>query len=498
MNEPVINGEPITTGLPALDDILGGGYARNRAHLIEGRPGAGKTTLALQFLVAGSLIGEAGLYITLSESREELLYVGKCHGMDLGQVEICELAPPELTLDPGMEQTILYASDLELSETVQQLMATVRAIRPRRVVLDSLSEIRLLSQNPLRFRRQARALKDFFAQQGCTVIFLDGADDDALDAANLHSLVHGVIRLEHAATGYGSERRRLRVYKMRARKFIGGYHDYKILTGGITIYPRLIASNHGRSESVGGKIASGVKALDAMLEGGIDRGNCTVLVGPSGVGKTTLCMQFMHAMLTAGEKTLFVSFDETERNFRRRNKGLGIDLAPMQADGRFQFYAADPAELAPGELIETIRVAVEAGATGVVIDSLNGYRHAMPDEKFLLLQLHELVTYLNDNNVVTVLIISQSGLIGEIDSHFDMTYLSDAVIILRYFELNGDVRRAISVMKSRTGNHAKTVTEFTIGGTGISIGDILFDLSGVLMGGPVVAGEPRAGKPDMA
>ena len=255
----IADGEPITSGLATLDMILGGGYAANRAHLIEGRPGAGKTTLALQFLVAGAALGEKGLYITLSESQEELLYVARNHGMDLTGVEICELVPPELTLNDDMKQTVIYASDLELSETVQLLIAEVLKTKARRVVLDSLSEIRLLSQDPLRFRRQARALKHFFAQQGCTVIFLDDIDEVAKENVNLHSLVHGVIRLEHAANSYGSERRRIRVYKMRARKFIGGYHDYRIIAGGVTIFPRLITSNEGQSKVIGGKVASGVR-----------------------------------------------------------------------------------------------------------------------------------------------------------------------------------------------------------------------------------------------
>lgn len=485
----IADGEPITSGLATLDMILGGGYAANRTHLIEGRPGAGKTTLALQFLVAGAALGEKGLYITLSESREELLYVARNHGMDLTGVEICELIPPELTLNDDLEQTVINASDLELSETVRQLIAAVRAANPRRVVLDSLSEIRLLSQDPLRFRRQAHTLKHFFAQQGCTVIFLDDVDEVTGENVNLHSLVHGVIRLEHAANSYGSERRRIRVYKMRARKFIGGYHDYRIVSGGVTIFPRLIASSEGQSKKIGGKVASGVILLDEMLDGGLERGNSTLIIGPSGVGKTSLAMQFIGGMLNAGEKILFIAFDETERNFCRRNKGLGTDLKSAMADGRFQFYAADPAELAPGELTETIRANVEAGVTGIVIDSLNGYRHAMPEEKFLLLQLHELITFLNDKNIVTVLIVSQSGLIGAVRSPFEMTYLSDSVIILRYFEMHGEIRRAVSIMKSRTGPHAISLREFNINQHGVTIGNVLVNLSGVLTGMPAPTSE---------
>ena len=489
MKDAIAHGEPTSSGLATLDVILGGGYAANRAHLIEGRPGAGKTTLALQFLVAGNAIGESGLYITLSENREELLYVAGTHGMDMSNITICELVPPETSLDAEMEQTILYASDLELNETIALLMATVRAAKPHRVVLDSLLEIRLLCQTPLRFRRQARALKNFFSQQGCTVVFLDDVDESVIDNVNLHSLVHGVIRLEHAANAYGSERRRLRVYKMRARKFIGGYHDYKIINGGIQIFPRLIASNEGRAKRIGGKVASGLIALDAMLDGGLDRGTSTVIIGPGGVGKTSLGMQYIHAMLQAGEKTLFISFDETERNFCRRNEGIGIDLAPMLADGRFQFYSADPAELAPGELTEMIRMNVETGVTGIVIDSLNGYRHAMPEDKFMLMQLHELVTFLDDKNIVTILIVCQSGIIGTMQSPFEIKYLSNTVLLLRYFEYDSEMRRAISVMKSRTGPHSNSVHEFSIDKAGMRIGDVLANISGVLAGMPVYSGE---------
>ena len=482
MIPPIAQGKPISSGLPTLDVILGGGFAANRAHLIEGRPGSGKTTLALQFLVAGSAIGERGLYLTLSESRDELLHVARSHGMDLSNIEISELVPPETTLAAEMEQSILYASDLELIETMQVLMDTVRAARPRRVVLDSLSEIRMLCQNPLRFRRQARALKNFFAAMDCTVVMLDGVDDEMSDDINLHSLVHGVIRLEHSANSYGSERRRLRVYKMRAGTFIGGYHDYKIVNGGIKVFPRLIASTEGQSERTGGRVASGIAALDDMLHGGLDRGTSTLIFGPSGVGKTTLGMQFIHRMALDGERTLFISFDETERNFCRRNKGLGIDLAPMFADGRFQFYAADPAEMAPGELTEAICQNVEAGVTGVVIDSLNGYRHAMPEEKFLLLQLHELVTFLDNKNVTTILIVCQSGLLGTVESPFEIAYLADTVLLMRYFEVNREIRRAVSVVKSTTGPHAITLREFGITSHGVSVGDDLVELSHVFTG----------------
>ncbi len=494
MTNAIASGDAIPTGLAALDTILGGGYAANRAHLIEGRPGSGKTTLALQFLTAGGALGEAGLYITLSESREELLYVAQTHGMDLTGIVIHELVPPELSLNAEMAQSVVYASDLELSETVQLVMAAVRAANPRRVVFDSLSEIRLLAQNPLRYRRQVLALKHFFVQQGCTVIFLDDITE-ASDDVNLHSLVHGVIRLEQTAISYGAERRRLRVFKMRARKFIGGYHDYKILMGGVQIYPRLIASNERRPVSIGGQVGTGVTALDEMVGGGLDRGTSTLIIGPSGAGKSTLALQFVHAMLGAGEKALFISFDETERNFRRRNEGLGLDLAPATAEGRFQFRSIDPAELTPGELTEMIRLHVEDGFTGIVLDSLTGYQHAMPEEKFLLLQMHDLVTFLNERNVMTILVLAQAGMVGQMQSPFDMTYLADAVLLMRYFEIQGQIHRALSVLKRRTGSHEIALREFTIGPGGVAVGAALTELSGVLTGVPVPIGDRTPAKP---
>lgn len=495
MTAAVADGDPISSGLPTLDVILGGGFAANRAHLIEGRPGSGKTTLALQFLVAGSAIGERGLYLTLSESRSELLHVAKTHGMDLSNITISELVPTEVTLAAEMEQTIFHASDLELSETVQALMDTVRAVNPRRVVLDSLSEIRMLCQNPLRFRRQARALKNFFAQSGCTVVLLDGVDEQLSDDINLHSLVHGVIRLEHNANSYGAERRRLRVYKMRAAAFIGGYHDYKIVNGGIKVFPRLVASSAGEADRSGGKVASGIPALDAMLNGGLDRGTTTLIAGPTGVGKTSLGLQFMHRMAQDGERTLFISFDETERNFCRRCTGLGVDLAPLFADGRFQFQAANPAEMTPGELIDAIRCNVDAGVTGIVIDSLNGYRHAMPEEKFLLLRLHELVTFLANRNVTTVLIVGESGLLGPVESPFEIAYLADTIVLMRYFEADREIRRAVGVVKTTTGPHAITLHELKMTRSGVSIDTERLDLARVLAGTPRYGSAPAGPEP---
>jgi circadian clock protein KaiC len=485
MNETGAYAGGLSTGLEALDDILGGGYARNRMHLIEGRPGSGKTTLALQFLTAGSAAGDRGMYITLSESRDELLHVADTHGLDLANVEIRELVPPELTLNTEMEQTIVFSADLELSETIGLVMKEVEAVDPSRVVFDSLSEVRLLAQDPLRYRRQVLALKHFFTQRGCTVLFLDDvtAEDDDV---NLHSLVHGVIRLEQTATSYGAERRRMRVFKMRARDFAGGFHDYKIVRGGVRIFARLVAADYDPAWDDTAPASSGLEELDALIGGdGLDRGTNTLIVGPSGIGKSTLAMQFVIAALARGEKALFLSFEETARNFHRRNRGVGIDTMRAAESGQLIFRTIDPAELTPGELTEMIREHVEGGVCAVVLDSLTGYQHAMPEEKFLLLQMHELLTYLNQHNVLTFLVLAQGGMVGEMRSPFELTYLADSVILLRYFEAEGRVRRAMSMMKRRTGNHETTLREFQIDDTGIHVGPVLSSFSGILTGTPI-------------
>ncbi|TPG43617.1 circadian clock protein KaiC [Sphingomonas koreensis] len=480
--------ESVSTGLETLDGILAGGYARNRIHLIEGRPGSGKTTLALQFLAAGREAGDRGIYITLSESREELRHVAKTHGLNLDAVEIRELVPPELTLNAEMEQSVVYAADLELNETINLVMKAVEEVDPTRVVFDSLSEIRLLTQEPLRYRRQVLALKHFFTQRGCTVLFLDDvtAEDDDV---NLHSLVHGVIRLEQIAVSYGGERRRLRVLKMRARGFAGGFHDYKIRQGGLRIFPRLAAGDFDPAWEDSPQASSGLPELDALIGGGLDRGTNTLLVGPAGAGKSTLAMQFVIKGVERGEKALFLSFEETARNFQRRNGGIGIDVSKAIESGMLIFRTVDPAELTPGEMTNAIREHVEAGVSTVVLDSITGYQHAMPEEKFLLLQMHELLTYLNQHNILTFLVLAQGGMVGETRSPFAITYLADTVLLLRYFEVAGRVRRAISVIKRRTGGHEITLREFRIQNDGIHVGRVLSDFSGILTGSASQRGE---------
>lgn len=480
---------PVSSGLPALDYILRGGFAANRIHLIEGEPGAGKTTLGLQFLLEGKSKNERCLYITLTEGRGELMNVAATHGWDLDGIDIFELVPPELSLDPEREQSILYASDLELGETVRLVMQEVERVAPARVVFDSLSEIRLLAQGPLRFRRQVLAMKHFFATRHCTVLFLDDLTQRE-DDLSLHSLAHGVVRLEQIALTYGAERRRLRVYKMRGRAFHGGFHDFLIRTGGLDVFPRLVAGSHPEIGGDQRSALSGITELDELLGGGLDYGTSTLIVGPSGCGKSTIAMQFVAAALKRGEKALFISFDETDRVFHQRAKGLGWDFETAHADGNFIFRQVDPAELSPGELAATVSRSVEQeGVDVVVLDSLTGYQHAMPEEQFLLLQMHEMLTYLNQQGILTLVILAQSGMVGQhMQSPVDMTYLSDAVLLLRFFEAEGEIHRAISVLKKRTGSHESAIREMRIDSGGVRVGAKLAGFRGVLTGTPTYEG----------
>lgn len=492
------DGGSVSSGSPALDHILAGGFAAKRIHLLEGEPGAGKTTLGLQFLLEGRAKGERCLYITLSESKEELLHVAHTHGWSLDGIEIFELVPPELSLDQEREQSIVYASDLELGETVQLVKDEIERVAPARVVFDSLSEIRLLAQGALRFRRQVLALKHFFAQRGCTVLFLDDLTE-TIDDLSLHSLAHGVVRLEHTAMTYGAERRRLRVFKMRGRQFHGGFHDFVIRKGGLDIFPRLVAGNHPDAGHEWKTASSGVPALDALVGGGLDYGTSTLIIGPSGTGKSTIGLRYAFEALNRDEKVLVVGFDETRGIFARRAKGLGMDTAPFVEKGQLTYRQVDPAELSPGELTDIIRNHVEdKGVSVVILDSLSGYQQAMPEENFLLLQMHEILTYLNQQNVLTFLILTQAGMIGQMHNPLDLTYLSDTVLLLRYFEAEGEIRRALSVIKKRTGHHEPSIREFKIDKNGVQVGPSLEGFRGVLTGTPTYDGDAQLMTPPSA
>lgn len=482
------DGSPVSSGSPALDYILSGGYASNRIHLIEGEPGSGKTTLGLQFLLEGRSKGESCLYITLSESRNELLHIAATHGWNLDGIEIFELVPPELSLDNEREQSIVYASDLELGETVRLVMDEVERVAPARIVFDSLSDIRLLAQGPLRYRRQVLALKHYFARHQCTVLFLDDLTQGP-DDLSLHSLVHGVIRLDQLPLAYGAERRRLRVWKMRGRGFRGGFHDIVIRKGGVEIFPRLVAASFPDSSEKLAEACSEIPELDDLVGGCLHHGTTNLVIGPSGSGKSTLVMQYIYAGLQRGEKALFVSFDETGRVFHQRTSGLGMDVRPFEEKGLFTFRQVDPAELSPGELNAIIRDAVEAGARMLVLDSLSGYQHAMPEEQFMLLQMHETVTYLNQQGMLTFLILAQSGMVGQMQTPVDLTYLSDTVMLLRFFEAGGEMRRALSVLKKRTGGHESSIRELMIDKGGLRVGPKLDGFRGVLTGVPTFEGK---------
>lgn len=477
----------VPTGVPGLDPVVGGGYAENRVHLVEGQPGSGKTSMAIQFLMDGARQGELGLYVTLSESTAELCAVAASHGWTFEGIEIFEMVPPELSLDPSAQQTVLYSSELELGETVRMVMAEVQRVRPKRLVFDSLSEIRLMSQGSLRYRRQVLALKHFFLKMGCTVLMLDDLTSEQ-DDLNLHSISHGVLRLEQIAALYGAERRRLRCIKMRGVKFRGGYHDFTIERGGLHVYPRLVAADH-RVEFDADVVSSGVPELDALVGGGLDRGTSTLLIGPSGSGKSSLSLQFVYAALRRGEPVLMLVFDEVRSVFLRRAHGMGFDLLPFIDQGLLHLRQIDPAELTPGELTACVRDSVESkGVRVVVLDSLSGYLNAMPEEHFMMLQMHEVLSYLNQQGIVTILILAQHGMVGHMASPVDLTYLSDSVIMLRFFESGGKLRRALSVLKKRTGHHEETIREYRISAHGVAVGEALTEFQGVLTGVPTYTG----------
>ncbi|MER9242611.1 ATPase domain-containing protein [Mesorhizobium sp. M0633] len=478
---------PLATGVEGLNYVLRGGYAKFRSHLVEGRPGSGKTTLGLQFLIKGASQGEKCLYITLSESKRELISVASRHGWTLDGIEILELVPPELSLDPSQLQTLVHSSDLELGETVQAALAEIDRIKPQRVVFDSLSEIRLLSQGSLRYRRQVLALKSFFLLNHATVLLLDDLTAEQ-DDLNLHSISHGVIRMEQLTPIYGGERRRLRVIKMRGVQIRGGYHDFVIRPGGVTVFPRLVAAEHPEAEH--GSPALSGNAVDTLLGGGLDRGTSTLLIGPSGVGKSTIACSYCHAALQRGERVLVLLFDETDRIFLGRAAGVGMDLKAFLQDGMLLLEQIDPADLSPGELSSKIQIAIERfDARIVVIDSLTGYLNSMSEEQHLVLQMHEILTYLNQKGVVTILLLANHGLIGQTAAPIDMTYLSDAVMLLRFFESGGRIRRAISVVKRRVGPHEDTIREFMVSSQGIAVGEPLDQFRGILTGVPFFEGK---------
>ena len=485
------------TGIEGLDDVLRGGFTPNRLYLIEGVPGSGKTTLAMQFLMEGVRLGEPVLYVTLSETEQEVREVADSHGWSLDGIAIRELVPSEESLRPDDQYTMFHPSEVELSETTKAILTDVERVKPARVVFDSLSELRLLAGNPLRYRRQILALKQFFAGRSCTVLLLDDLTGTHHDL-QVQSIAHGVVRLEQLNPEYGAERRRLIVVKYRGVGFRGGFHDYIIRRGGLDVFPRIVAGEH-RLAPVAEKLASGIAELDTLLGGGLEHGTSTLIVGAAGSGKSSLAAQFVASAAEKGQNAAMFIFDESLNTLLTRTAGLGIDLRKHVEVGRVTIKQVDPAELSPGEFAHAIRRAVERdGAAVVIIDSLNGYLNAMPEERFLVIQLHELLTYLGQAGVATILIGAHQGLVGgPMIAPVDASYLADAVILLRYYEARGEVRQAISVVKKRSGAHERTIREFRMEPGRISIGQPLRDFRGVLTGVPVyerAAGPPPEGE----
>jgi circadian clock protein KaiC len=476
----------LDTGIPGLNDILLGGLRPGQMYLVEGEPGAGKTTLAMQFIRTGVLKGEPSLYITLSEPRTELEISIRSHGWDPAEIPIAEFTPSEADLSPEDQYTVFHPSEIELATTVQRLTQAIDEAKPARLVIDSLSELRLLASDAMRYRRQLLALKQFFSGRETTVLLLDDRTGTDIGEAQLRSIAHGVIHMAKMPRSFGVTRRQIEIIKLRGSAYREGFHDYKILRGGVVIYPRLVAADY-EAPVYAERILSGVAELDEMFGGGIERGSATLLTGPSGVGKSTLAMQFAYAAAQRGDRAIIYAFDEVQRIARRRADSLGMDIKTEIERGTLRMVQIDPAELSPGEFIWQIRRDVEERDTRVVvIDSLNGFLSSMHSEQDLILHLHELLAFLNQHGVVTFLILTLQGMVSAVQDEIDVSYLSDTVVLLRYFEFDGEIRQVISVLKQRVGAHERTLREFRLGGGGIQVGPALTGFRGLLTGSPEI------------
>jgi circadian clock protein KaiC len=476
-------------GSPGMDDILGGGLPRGHFYLLEGEPGTGKTTMALQFVMQGLRQGEKALYVTLSESRRDLLVVADAHGFKIDGLDMLELLPGEHDLGPDGQYTVFHPAEVELSNRTQAILAEVTRLKPDRVVVDALSELRMMARDMLRYRRQILSLKESLAHTSCTVLLLDDRTNWEQEL-ELHSVVHGVISLTKVPREYGKMRRRVEVTKLRGCSFREGYHDYMIRTGGIVVFPRLIAAEH-HTQHRADVAHSGIPELDALAGGGLDRGTSTLLVGPAGAGKTTIALRWACTAAEQGEKAAAFIFEETVSSLMRRSVGLGMDLQKHVKSGHLRLEQVDPAEMSPGEFVENVRSAVENDNVGtIIVDSLNGFLQSMPGEHFLALHLHELLAYLNNRGVVTLMIVAQAGMIGSnMQTPVDVSYLADNIFVLRYFEAHGAVRQAISMIKKRSGGHERTIRELSLGPQAIRLGEPLKDFQGVLSGVPLFVGQ---------
>jgi circadian clock protein KaiC len=477
----------IETGIAGLNDILGGGLPQGHLYLIEGDPGTGKTTLALQFLLEGIRQGESVIYVTLSESRKELEEVASSHGWSTDSLQIYEMADDD-DLRPEAQYTVFHPSEVELADTITAILEQVDATQPQRVVFDSLSELRMLARDPLKYRRQILALKRHFAGRNCTVLLLDDRTAEGSHDLQLQSIAHGVIMMQSLERDFGIKRRRVEVRKLRGSSYREGFHDYTIATGGISIYPRLIAAEH-KPGFERKPVSSGLNGLDELFSGGIDTGTSTLFIGPAGCGKSTIALRYAVSSAERGEKAVIFTFDEALATLIERAKGLGMDLPPLFANGTLEIQQIDPAELAPGEFVSRVRRLVDKEHLRVVVlDSLNGFLNAMPHEQFLAMQLHELLSYLGQQGVATILTLAQHGFIGSMQSTIDVSYLADTVLLFRYFEYAGEIRQALSVIKKRSGPHERSIRELILGDGKISVGEPLKEFRGVLTGTPNFSG----------
>jgi circadian clock protein KaiC len=478
-----------TTGVPGLDDILHGGLPSGQMYLIEGNPGTGKTTVALQFILEGVRLGEQTLYVTLSESKDELESAAESHGWSLAGTEIVEFVPEEAALSAEDSYTVFHPNEVELASTIRKLIEEIERVKAKRVVLDSLSELRLLAAEPVKYRRQLLALKRYFSGRGMTTLLLDDRNGES-DDVQLQSIAHGVLRLQKHPRSYGITRRQIEIVKVRGSGFREGFHDYAINEDGLCVFPRLVASEHP-PDFVEDALPGGSDALDAMFGGGVDRGSSTLIVGPTGVGKSSIVMQFLTSAAKRREKAFLYTFDESTRTARIRAASLGLNIEEQIASGFLVLKQVDPAELSPGEFIAQIRSAVDKDhARVIVIDSLNGLLHAMTGESDLPLQLHELLTFLGARGVATFLVMTQHGFVGVTRTHADVSYLADNVLLMRYFEVQGSVRRAVSVIKKRSGEHETTIREVKLSSSGVNIGEPLTQFRGILSGLPEEDREP--------
>jgi circadian clock protein KaiC len=483
----------ISTGIAGLDNVLGGGLTRDRLYLVEGDPGSGKTTLALQFLAEGAARGETVLYITLAETEVELRAVAQAHGMSLEGVSVHEVIPDESLLDPSEQYTVLHPSEVELGETNNMILKLVEELNPTRVVLDSLSELQLLSGSPLRYRRHVLALKQYFSKRACTALLLDDKTSLRGDQ-QVRSVAHCVISLQHTDSEYGAERRLVRILKYRGIAFRRGPHDYSIIKGGLVVYPRIVAAET-RELTRRAQVGSGLAELDLLLGGGIEEGSSTLISGPPGTGKSSVAVQFVKAMTDRGQRAAMFLFEESFNTLLNRSEGIGIDLRTPYESGLLTVHQIDPAEMSPGEFTHAVCGAADKGARVVVIDSLNGYLNAMPEASFLNTHLHEVLTYLGQRGVVTFLVGVQQGIVGNMTTGIDVSYMADNVLILRYFEAKGSVQKALSVFKKRGSAHETTLRQFDITKRGIAVGPVLSNFQGILTGVPTILG---TGKEDTA